>query len=184
MAIIPYCVSRSVLFWHHFRRPYTYGVPEGTHTHTRTHARTHARTHTHTHTSLTDLFPGLPRWAGTRKVNQSGFYWSKRPWAAVASAEPYASLHLAPNRHHASTPPLSFFTGRMPFLPPNQQRQSTEGCLCKKFISCARYIYLVVCMSLRRLRTYACNQLSLSFCPACYQCAFFSVLFVDIYSYV
>jgi len=28
---------------------------------------------------------------------------------------------------HASTPPLSFCTGRMPFLPPNQQRQSTEG---------------------------------------------------------
>jgi len=28
---------------------------------------------------------------------------------------------------HASTPPLSFFTGQMPFLPPNQQRQSTEG---------------------------------------------------------
>jgi len=29
--------------------------------------------------------------------------------------------------NHASTPPLSCFTGRMPFLPPNQQRQSTEG---------------------------------------------------------
>jgi len=29
--------------------------------------------------------------------------------------------------NHTSTPPLSFFTGRMPFLPPNQQRQSTEG---------------------------------------------------------
>jgi len=29
--------------------------------------------------------------------------------------------------NHASTPPLSFFTGRMPFLPPNQQRRSTEG---------------------------------------------------------
>ena len=29
--------------------------------------------------------------------------------------------------NHVSTPPLSFFTGRMPFLPPNQQRQSTEG---------------------------------------------------------
>jgi len=29
--------------------------------------------------------------------------------------------------NHASTPPLSFFTDRMPFLPPNQQRQSTEG---------------------------------------------------------
>jgi len=29
--------------------------------------------------------------------------------------------------NHTSTPPLSFFTGRMPFLPPNKQRQSTEG---------------------------------------------------------
>jgi len=29
--------------------------------------------------------------------------------------------------NHASNPPLKFFTGRMPFLLPNQQRQSTEG---------------------------------------------------------
>ena len=29
--------------------------------------------------------------------------------------------------NHASTSLLSFFTGRMPFLPPNQQCQSTEG---------------------------------------------------------
>jgi len=29
--------------------------------------------------------------------------------------------------NHDSTPPLSFFTGWMPFLLPNQQRQSTEG---------------------------------------------------------
>jgi len=28
--------------------------------------------------------------------------------------------------YHASTPPLKFFTGRMPYLLPNQQRQSTE----------------------------------------------------------
>jgi len=37
----------------------------------------------------------------------------------VASAGPYASLHQHPT--------TQFFTGRMPFLPPNQQRQSTEG---------------------------------------------------------
>jgi len=37
----------------------------------------------------------------------------------VASAKPYASLQL-PAPHH------SVFTGRMPFLPPNQQCQSTE----------------------------------------------------------
>jgi len=29
--------------------------------------------------------------------------------------------------NHASTPPLEFSTGRMPFLLPNQQCQSTEG---------------------------------------------------------
>jgi len=29
--------------------------------------------------------------------------------------------------NRASTPLLSFFTGRMLFLPPSQQRQSTEG---------------------------------------------------------
>jgi len=29
--------------------------------------------------------------------------------------------------NHASTPQLSFFKGQMPFLPPNQQRQSTDA---------------------------------------------------------
>jgi len=53
---------------------------------------------------------------------------------AVASAGLYASLHLIPDSY-ANIPPLSFFTGRMPFLPPNQQRQSTEGKVgCKTLI--------------------------------------------------
>ena len=38
----------------------------------------HTHTHTHTHTRLTAFCPRLPGWAGTRKVKQSGFYWSKR----------------------------------------------------------------------------------------------------------
>jgi len=29
--------------------------------------------------------------------------------------------------NRAGTPPLKFFTGRMPFLPPTQQHQSTES---------------------------------------------------------
>jgi len=43
--------------------------------------------------------------------------------------------------NHASTPPLSFFTGRMPFLPPNQQRQSTEGkyTVCVYIINIPKY---------------------------------------------
>jgi len=45
----------------------------------------------------------------------------------VASAGPYANLHLAQRDNHASIPALNFFTDWMPFLPPNQQRQSTEG---------------------------------------------------------
>jgi len=45
----------------------------------------------------------------------------------VASAGPYASLYLAPDRKPHEQPTTLFFTGRMPFLPPNQQRQSIEG---------------------------------------------------------
>jgi len=33
---------------------------------------------------------------------------------------PFANLHLTPDLdNHADTSPLSFFTGRMPFLPPD-----------------------------------------------------------------
>jgi len=46
---------------------------------------------------------------------------------AVASSGPYASLHLAPDRQPCQHPTAQFFTGRMPFLSPNQKRQSTEG---------------------------------------------------------
>jgi len=44
----------------------------------------------------------------------------------VASAGLYAKSapHPRQPRQHPTT---QFFTGRMPFLPPNQQRQSTEG---------------------------------------------------------
>jgi len=47
--------------------------------------------------------------------------------------------------NHTSTPPLSFFTGRMPFLPPNQQRQSTEGyeghTKCVSPVACRSRLY-------------------------------------------
>jgi len=46
---------------------------------------------------------------------------------AVASVGPYARQHLAPDRQPRQHPTTQFFTGQMPFLPPNQQRQSTEG---------------------------------------------------------
>ena len=47
---------------------------------------------------------GQPRWVGTRRINHSGFCWSRHDGAAVAPAEPYASyLHFAPEDNHAST---------------------------------------------------------------------------------
>ena len=51
---------------------------------------------------------------------------------AVASAGPYASLHLAPDRQQFQHPTTQFFTGRMSFLLPNQQRQSTKGTISYK----------------------------------------------------
>ena len=41
------------------------------------------------------LCPGLPRWVGMRRINHSGFCWSRHNGVAVVSAEPYASyLHF------------------------------------------------------------------------------------------
>jgi len=53
---------------------------------------------------------------------------------AVASAGHVQVCTSLQTDNHTSTPPLSFFTGRMPFLPPNQQRQSTEGNTSCKYI--------------------------------------------------
>jgi len=50
---------------------------------------------THTHTRLTALCPGLPRWASTRKVKP---IWILLKQETVASAGPYATLHLAPDK--------------------------------------------------------------------------------------
>ena len=83
---------------------------------------------THAHTRLTAPFPGLPGWASTRKVKpiwillkQETSEWQ---WHQLGRMQVCTLLQTD---NHASTSPLSFFTGRMPFLPPNQQRQSTEG---------------------------------------------------------
>jgi len=80
-----------------------------------------------THTRLTAFFPGLPGWAGTRKVKpiwillkQETVSGSGISWAICKSA-PRSRQTTTPAPHH------SVFYDRMPFLLPNQQRQSTEG---------------------------------------------------------
>ena len=49
---------------------------------------------------------------------------SKWQWHQLGHMQVCTSLQTD---NHASNPPLSFFTGWMPFLLPNQQHQSTEG---------------------------------------------------------
>ena len=63
-------------------------------------------------------------------------------WHQRGHMQVYTSLQTD---NHASTPPLSFFTGRRPFLPPNQQRQSTEGTTQK--LTCGSLIYCTLICS-------------------------------------
>ena len=60
----------------------------------------------------------------------------------MASAGPYASLHLAPDKRPHKPPTTLFFTGRMPFLLPYQQRQSTEG---KYYVECNFFLHCHPC---------------------------------------
>ena len=79
-------------------------------------------------TRLTALCPGLPGYAGTyRKVKP---IWILLKQETVSgSGISWATCKSAPRQRLITTPAptAQFFTGRMPFLPPNQQRQSTEG---------------------------------------------------------
>ena len=66
-----------------------------------------ANTHTHTHTRLAALFPGLPRWAGTRKVKpirilleQETVSGSGISWAICKSA-PRSRQITTPAPHHS-----------------------------------------------------------------------------------
>ena len=80
----------------------------------------------HTHTHLTALLPGLHGRAGIRQKGETNLDFTE----ATDSEWQWHQLGLQvciSLQTDASTPPLKFFTGRMPFLPPNQQRQSTEG---------------------------------------------------------
>ena len=70
---------------------------------------------------------GLHRWAGTRKVKpiwillkQETVSGSGISWAICKSA-------LCSRQITMPAPQHSVFTGQMPFLPPNQQHESTEG---------------------------------------------------------
>ena len=74
-------------------------------------------------------FSVLPRWAGTRKVKP---IWILLKQETVSDSGISLAICKSASRSRQTTTPAphhSVFTGRMPFLLPNQQRQSTEGIL-------------------------------------------------------
>ena len=84
-------------------------------------------THTHTHTRLTDFvqdYPGELYQKDKTNLDFTGARDSEWQWHQLGHMQVCISLQTD---NHASTPPLLFFTDRMPFLPPNQQCESTEG---------------------------------------------------------
>ena len=95
-------------------------------------------THTHTHTRTPILRPFVQDYPGgpvPERWNQSGFYWSKRQWVAVASAGPYAICTLLQTDNHASTPPLSFLQAGCPSCRP------TNSVIALNCISIVRYCW-------------------------------------------
>ena len=111
---------------------------------------------THTHTRLMAHFPGLPRWAGTRKVKpirillkqETEGEWQWHPLSHMQVCT------LLQTDNHTSTPPLSF-TGRMPFLPPNQQHQSTEG---RRLGDFSAKIQIMLCIKIHKWLTTKSQQ--------------------------
>jgi len=61
---------------------------------------------------------------GKTNLDFTGARDSERQWYQLGHMQVSTSLQTD---NHDSTSLLKFFTGRTPFLPPNQQCQSTEG---------------------------------------------------------
>ena len=84
-------------------------------------------THTHTHPFNGPLSgtTHVSRYQkGKTNLDFTGARDSEWQWHQLGHMQVCTSLQTD---NHANTPLLKFFTGRMPFLPPNQQHQSTEG---------------------------------------------------------
>jgi len=109
---------------------------------------------THTHTRITARFPGLPRWDGTRKVKPVWILLKQE--TASGSGISWAICKSACRSRQITTPVglphHSVFTGRMPFLPPNQQRQSSERNIFSIYLTANLLTNLPLKICLNRFR--------------------------------
>jgi len=119
VAVTPSCISSPLLSWTQHSQRIRPDISLAT-----------ASTHTHTTVLQPSwILSGTTRVSRhqkgkTRKVKPIWIEWSGISWAICKSA-PWPRHTTMPTSHH------SVFTGQMPFLPPNQQHQSTEGTALK-----------------------------------------------------
>ena len=86
---------------------------------------THTHTHTHTFNGPLSGTTRVSRYQkGKNNLDFTEARDSEWQWHQLGHMQVCTSLQAD---NHASNPTAQFFTGRMPFLPPNQQRQSIEG---------------------------------------------------------
>jgi len=107
------------------------------------HARTHARTHTHT---FNGPFPGLPRWASTRKVkpiwillNQETVSGSGISWAICKSA-PRSRQITMPTPHHS----VFYRPDALPAAQPIASKHWRVWCMQCGLITSDIYIYIYI----------------------------------------
>ena len=88
-----------------------------------------------TYTHLTALCPGLPRWAGTRKVKTNLDFTeakdSEWQWHQLGDMQVCTSL---PADNHARTPPLSFLQARCPSCRPTNSVKALKACITSMLI--------------------------------------------------
>jgi len=115
-------------------------------------------THTHTHPFNGPFFTTtrVGRYQkGKTNLDFTESRDSEWQWHQLGHMQVCTSLHTD---NHASTPPFSFFTGQMPFLPPNQQRKSTKGMSTYWLTEFWFSLVLMILLTLVTLENAALNQ--------------------------
>ena len=84
-----------------------------------------SKENTHTH-PFNDPFSGTTQVSWYQKGKTNLDFTEARDRVAVASAGPYASLHLTPD-NHASTPPLSFLQAGCPSCRPTNSAKALKA---------------------------------------------------------
>jgi len=95
--------------------------------------------HTHTQTRLTPLFPGLPRWAGTRSVKP---IWTLLEQETVSgSGISWAICKSAPHSRQTTTPATHYSVFNRPDALSAAQLTASKHCLCLSVSDVCVYVW-------------------------------------------